>query len=146
MAANPVVGTWHLVEFVVRDMEGTTTYPFGREVTGILTYTADGFMAVQFGRAIRDPLVGSDWWAATAEAIGEVARDYFAYSGTYTYHAGEVVHQIMVSLMPNWVGGTQVRQVQLEGDQLILATPPTPVGGRQQVATLVWHRVSSAER
>ena len=43
--------------------------------------------------------------------------------------------------MPNWIGRDLARVATFEGDRVTLSTPPTPVGGRQQIATLVWQRV-----
>lgn len=51
-----------------------------------------------------------------------------------------VVHRVKLSVMPNWIGGEQVRLVALSGDTVILSTPLMPLGGRQQTATLVWQR------
>jgi hypothetical protein len=140
MGANPLVGTWRLVSFEVRDDEGRVSYPFGREVVGFITYASDGHMAVQFGRADRTRLADADWMAATPAEIATAASDYFAYCGTYEFHDGEVVHRVELSLMPNWIGGEQMRRVTFDGDRVTLSTPPTPVGGRQQMGTLVWER------
>ncbi len=68
MAENPLVGTWRLVSFAVRDSEGAVTYPFGREVEGFITYTGDGRMAVHFGSANRTRLADPDW-VAGGEAL-----------------------------------------------------------------------------
>ena len=144
MIANPLVGTWRLVSFEVRDEDGHVTYPFGRDAVGFITYTTDGRMAVQFGRANRAHVASADWpdWVAGADAdIAVAARNYFAYCGTYELRDGTVVHRVELSLMPNWIGGEQVRVVALNGDTVTLATPPTLVGGQQQVGTLVWQRV-----
>ena len=140
MTMNPLVGTWRLLSFEVRDERGAISFPFGRDVLGYITYTADGHMAVQFGRKDRPRLSNDDWWAAASAEIAAAARDYFAYSGTYEYRDGEVVHRIELSLMPNWMGGTQLRLVKLDRDTVILSTHPFAVNGRQQVATLVWER------
>ncbi len=140
MSANPLIGTWRLVSFVVRDEGGGITHPFGRDAVGFITYTADGHMAVQFGRADRARLAGGDWVGATPAEVAAAARDYFAYCGSYEVRDGEVVHRVELSLMPNWIGAEQVRIVAFDGDTVTLATPPMPVGGRQQVATLVWQR------
>lgn len=67
-------------------------------------------------------------------------RDYFAYCGTYELRNGGVVHRVELSLMPNWIGGELVRLVAFDGERVTLSTPPTPVAGRQQIATLVWER------
>jgi hypothetical protein len=52
-----------------------------------------------------------------------------------------VVHHVEQSLMPNWIGAEQVRLAMLDGSRVTLSTPLLPVGGRQQIATLVWQRV-----
>jgi hypothetical protein len=50
---NPLVGTWRLVSFEVRDEDGRITHPLGEDAVGFITYAPDGHMAVQFGRADR---------------------------------------------------------------------------------------------
>lgn len=141
MNANPLVGTWRLVSFELRDEEGRVTYPFGRDAVGFITYTADGRMAVQLGRADRARLAIGDWLVATSVDIAAAARDYIAYCGSYELHDGAVVHRVELSLLPNWIGGEQVRMVAFDGERVTLATPPTPVGGQEQIATLVWERI-----
>lgn len=141
MASNPLIGTWRLVSVAVQDEDGQITYPFGQDAIGFITYTGDGHMAVQFGRADRPSLDSGDWLAAAATEIAAVARGYFAYCGTYELRAGEVVHHVDQSLMPNWIGGEQVRRVTFDGDTITLSTPPGQYGGRQQIVTLTWQRV-----
>ncbi len=141
MSEQPLVGTWRLVSFEVRDESGRVTHPFGQDAVGFITYTADGHMAVQFGRADRAPLTAGDWMGGAAAEIATAARDYFAYCGTYEHRDGVVVHHVEQSLMPNWVGAEQVRLATLDGSRVTLSTPLLPVGGQQQVATLVWQRV-----
>ncbi len=140
MSENPLIGTWRLVSFEVRDEGGRITYPFGRDAVGFITYTGDGHMAVQFGRADRARLAAGDWVGATPAEIETAAREYFAYCGTYELRDGEVAHRVELSLMPNWIGGEQVRLVAFDEDTVTLATPPVPVGGHMQIATLVWQR------
>jgi hypothetical protein len=141
MTANPLVGTWRLVSVENRDSEGSVTYPFGRNPVGFITYTADGRMAVQFGRADRPRLTVADWLAASDTEIAAAARHYFAYCGTYELRDTTVVQRLDLSLIPNWMGGEQVRLVALNEDTLTLSTPPRLIGGRQQVASLKWERV-----
>jgi Lipocalin-like domain len=137
---DPLVGTWRLVSFEVRDEDGRVTQPLGRDAVGFVTYAPDGHMAVQFGRADRACLAVGDWAGATPAEIAAAARDYFAYCGTYELRDGEVVHRVELSLMPNWIGRELVRLVAFDGERVRLSTPPTEVGGRQQIATLVWER------
>ena len=53
MTEHPLVGTWRLVSYEERDEDGGITHPLGRDPVGFLTYTADGYMAGQLGRADR---------------------------------------------------------------------------------------------
>src|SRR5829696_4006615 len=92
------------------------------------------------GREPRSPRC-PDWLGGADAEIAAAARDYFAYCGTYEFHDDTVVHRVEVSLIPNWMGGEQVRHVVLDGDTITLSTPPGPIGGRQQAASLVWQRV-----
>jgi Lipocalin-like domain len=141
MDKHALHGTWRLVSFHVQDEDGRTSYPFGGDAVGFLTYTADGHMAVQFGRADRARLPAGDWVAAPSTEIAATARDYFAYCGTYELRDETVVHQVELSLMPNWIGAEQVRLVAFDGETVTLTPPPLSVGGQQQIATLVWRRV-----
>jgi hypothetical protein len=141
MAAHPIVGTRRLQSFEVRDDEGAISYPMGPNAEGFLTYSADGHMAVQWGSANRPPLANPDWWTATDAEISAAARGFLAYCGTYEISDGSVAHRIELCLMPNRIGEVFVRTVAFEENTVTLSTPPTPVGGRLQIATLVWRRV-----
>jgi hypothetical protein len=141
MSNQTLVGTWQLVSFTYRDAEGRTTYPIGEAPVGFLTYTAGGHMTVQMGHAVRPSLTTEDWENAPDAEIAAAARGYFAYCGPYELRAGEVVHRVAYCLMPNWMGGEQVRAVTLVGDTLTLSTPPGPFGGGRQTAAAVWRRM-----
>lgn len=134
-------GTWRLVSFTVQDADGRVTHPFGSDAEGFIAYSANGRMAVQFGAANRPRLPDPDWIAGADVDIAAAARDYFAYCGTYEVQDDTVIHRVALSLMPNWIGGEQVRLVESNGDTITLSTPPTAIDGRQQTATLVWRRV-----
>lgn len=142
---SPLIGTWHLESFEMRDEEGHVAYPFGRESIGFITYTSDGRMSVQFGSAHRSDLRYDDWLGATTAEIDASARAYFAYCGTYEVRGNEVIHRIQASLIPNWIGGEQLRFWSLDGDTLTIKTPPLRLDGRPQVSILVWKRVETGD-
>ena len=54
---------------------------------------------------------------------------------------GIVVHHPEISLNPDWSGVDQVRYFDLQGDRLILKTPPMLQDGVERVATLVGERL-----
>jgi hypothetical protein len=141
MAANPVLGTWRLLSLEVFDDDGNVSFPLGQHVEGYITYDSDGRMSVQFGKANRPRLAVPDWLIAADAEISAAARGFFAYCGSYELQKGSVSHRIDFSLIPNWIGEVFVRSVEFGEDTITLSTPPTPVEGRMQVATLVWQRV-----
>lgn len=107
----------------------------------VITYTADGRMFMQFGRAEPPRLVAGDWLGAMPEEIVAAASDFYSYCGTYDYLDGGVLHHIKVSLMSNWIGGAQRRFVRFDSDGLTLSTPPIQFAGWQQIVTIVWQVV-----
>ena len=53
-----------------------------------------------------------------------------------------MIHEMQVSLFPNWLGQRQVRLAQIDGDLLRLATAaPMTFAGTRKIAILVWRRV-----
>lgn len=140
MTGDSLVGTWRLVSYEIRDEDSTTTRPFGPDPVGLLTYTADGFMTGQLGRANRARVSIDDWETAPDAEIAAAARDYFAYYGTYEYRGDTVIHRVEMCLMPNWIGGEQVRFVALDRNRLTLSAPFTANNGRHHTASLVWSR------
>jgi Lipocalin-like domain len=141
LTANPLVGTWRLVSYIARDEDGGVTYPVGEDAVGFIIYTDDGYMAVQFGGRDRPRLSIPDFKAVEDSEVATSVRDFIAYAGAYEIRDGTTVHHLELSLMPNWIGQDFVRAFDLEGDCIILSTPPVLIDGRKQVGTLTWRRV-----
>jgi hypothetical protein len=140
--AARLVGHWSLVSFEAVSGEHTE-YPFGPGAVGQITYDAAGHMAVQIMKAGRPLFASADQGAGTAEEVSAAFTGYVAYYGTYSVdqRAGVVTHHLSASMFPNWVGSEQRRELLLEGDRLILSTPPTLFQGTQRVFRLVWKRL-----
>ena len=139
-SVSPLVGSWRLRSFELRDEQGVVSRPWGDDVTGINTYTADGFLSEQFGSAHRPPLAQDDWVSASPEEIDLAARHYFAYAGAYELDGQTVIYHLTESLMPNWIGKTERRFWSVTGDTLTITTPPLLVGGKTQISILTWKR------
>lgn len=137
---SPLIGSWRLISFELHDEDGTVSRPWGDDVTGINTYTADGYLSEQFGSAHRPALTHDDWVSATPEEIDRAARHYFAYAGTYELDGQTITYHLEESLMPNWIGKTERRFWSVTGDTLTITTPPLLVAGKMQVSTLIWRR------
>lgn len=132
-------GTWRLMSWRRVAHDGGVTYPFGDDATGILMYGSDGRMAVQMTAARRPGVPTSDPLGGDADARAAAYSTCLAYFGSYEVRGDSVVHRIDASLYPNWSGAEQVRSVELDGDRLVLRTPPAAV-----VNEMAWMRESAA--
>lgn len=143
MSTNPFFGTWQLVSAETRTASGEVSYPFGRNARGYLIYGQDGYMAVAIMGADRIKFTTADVRGGTSEEKLTAFDTYLSYCGTYKVRGDKVVHQIELSLFPNWSGTEQERFFELTGDQLILRTAPMALEGTQRTAQLIWHRASA---
>lgn len=109
---------------------------------GRLTYTADSHMWATLMRRDRTLITAATLAGATAIDRAAAAAGYLNYTGTYTELDGRVVHHVELSLMPNWVGGDQERNIGWEDEDLVLSTDPE-IGrsGEQIVNFLRWRRI-----
>jgi Lipocalin-like domain len=138
--AAAVVGAWRLVRWEVRREDGAVTSPFGPGARGYLLYTEQGVMSATLSAADRPPFASDDPLAATDAEGARASRTYSAYCGHYEVRGDTVVHHVELCSYPNWVGTDLERRLELEGDRLILSTPPVVRGGIRQTSRLVWER------
>jgi hypothetical protein len=135
-------GTWRLVSFVGKVVAtGETREFFGKSPQGLITYGQDGRMQVLIINSKR-PKPTSQAGMTDQDRI-ELFNSTIAYGGTYIYDGKAVKHKIDISWNEMWTGTVQVRQVEFNGNRLILSTAPTPsvVDGKPVTATLTWERV-----
>ena len=64
-----------------------------------------------------------------------------ACAGGYSFAGDKVVHHVEASWMRNGLGTDLVRSVKLQGNRLILRTPPNLVAGAQTTTEMVWERL-----
>ena len=128
-----LVGCWRLVGYSVTTVQtGETEHPLGNNPVGTILYTPDGYMSAQMAR----PGVHREDEQPDAY--------YIAYSGPFDVdeRAGTVAHQVQVSVIPSWLGTTQLRRVQFrEPDTLVLSTAePRLRDGVMGNSTISWSR------
>jgi hypothetical protein len=147
LAPAAIAGVWRLVAWHLVAPDGTTVDAFGPHPKGLLTYTSDGFMSVVISRAGR-PTLPDDPAARSSDEKAAAFDGAHAYAGSYTLGHGEIIHHVRVSTIPNYEGVDQHRRLVLDGDTLVLSTPPgqaahlTP--GSQVYGRLTWRRISAA--
>jgi hypothetical protein len=113
---------------------------------GYVVYTADGRMITTISRAHRAP-IGGDLLSASPRGRAEAAASFVAYSGTFRLEGDEVVHDVEMSLFPDWVGTRQRRHVSLtdDGATLTLSSIPPTAGGPSVCRRLIWERVMGSD-
>jgi hypothetical protein len=140
MTSNPLIGTWRLLSWENRSVDGQISYPLGKDAVGYIMYNPDGYMFVAIMRPNRLKFVAGDLLSGSTEEKAQAASTYVSYCGRYKFRGDTVVHHVELSLYPNWVGVEQERLVELTGNRLTLSTRPILLGGIQQTAHLVWER------
>ena len=144
LLADDLVGTWRLLEWRAEADDGTSTRPFGDRPLGYVVYTADGHMITTISVPDRAP-IGEELLAAPPDARAAAFETFAAYSGTFHVDGGEVVHEVEMSLYPDWIGSAQRRRVDLDATRtrLTLMSDPVTSAGRAIRNCLDWERVEA---
>lgn len=120
MSPPNVVGTWHLLDFVVTASDGRAPRrPMGEDPHGLIIYGADGWMSAVLSRRDRASLgKGSMERAhrAPSASRAEAFNSYLSYAGRWRLDGAEVVHTLVMSMIPDIVGTEQRRTVDLQPD------------------------------
>jgi hypothetical protein len=133
---NPLIGTWKFVADQQVDESGKVVQE-DKDVDGLLIYTNEGLMSVQFyWRGKRQPMMndsimnrdgisyglglGKNTW--TTDDAKMLIDTYDAYFGKYDVDVknSTVTHVIFANLRPEKSGTTYKRTYKVEGDNLYL--------------------------
>lgn len=141
LEAQQLIGAWELESWLIRrDGSDAVTEPFGSGPSGLIVYSADGWMSACIARAARESLPSDQpFRRVDAKLLADAYISYFHYAGRFRIEGSEVVHSVTSSLNPNFVGSEQRRAAQLKGNQLILSGVDE-AGGQQRRHTLHWFR------
>jgi hypothetical protein len=139
--SKSLVGTWRVTSYSRLMLEtNEVSRPMGENPTGYIQYSPGGHMIV-FLSAGEMPKASPPFNDADQAAI--YSKIFGAYAGTYSVDGNKVTHHIVASWRPDWVGGDQIRFVELNGDKLTIKTAPlvSSLTGKQIVSTLTFERV-----
>jgi lipocalin-like protein len=142
---DAVLGAWELVSYTIEDSpSGDTTYPLGPHPVGLIMYTGDGYMSAQLMRPDRPAFDAPEPSGGTQAQNAAAVAGYLAYSGPFQVDESTETlrHEVRVSLLPNWLGTTQVRNSHLEGDTLTLSGTNRYPNGAASTHTLLWKRAA----
>ena len=138
---SKVVGTWRLVSWVYENEQGEVVHYFGEGATGILMYDDKGNMNAQLMKAERPVFTSGAISAGSQTETYEAFMSYLAYYGKYYEpEPGVIIHLVEGSLFPNWLGDKQKRYARIDGDFLIISTPPIAAKDREITFYITWKR------
>ena len=150
MEAKDLIGSFELVSWYA----GDGTMPFGADAVGFLHYGADGMMSADLmrndraaigleARKLREArrVLVRPWLIPfhfeVLKGFGRyvnASANYVGYAGTYEVRGNQLIHDVKLSLVPDWVGTKLVREASIDGGLLILKTPEGDV--------LTWRRLA----
>ncbi len=143
LTAEAFVGAWRLIGVEYRHANGQVVPLYGQDPQGLLVYAPSGHMAAQVMHPRRPATPASRDDPGALAAYHAIVAGYAAYFGTYTVdaEAGIVLHRVLGSLLPQWVGSLQVRHFEFAGQRLTLRLPAEQLGSGLRSGELVWERV-----
>lgn len=120
---NPIVGTWHLIEFINLDtLTGKWNYPYGKNPKGYFTYTKSNIVNLNISTDAPLKISEEDSKKQMVNLYNYVMNVAFGYFGTYTLDAEKsiVTHHVKGGGLPWYIDTDQPRQFQMKGDTLII--------------------------
>jgi hypothetical protein len=144
MARDQFIGVWKLASFEFRLADGIVIHPMGSGVVGALLYDPSGYMALQLMEPDRPKFESGDWLRGTDEEIKAAFEGCMAYYGTFEIDEPKsiIIHHVLGSTFPNWVGVDREQFYELSHDRLTLTTLPMSLAGEQAVGVLIFQRAN----
>lgn len=132
MSLDRLAGAWRLRTFEFTDAQGKLFRPLGERPQGALVVSRGGHAVLTFSAPDRAKFAADDLFAGTGEEWAAAAAGYVSFGGPCEVTATSLAVRVEYSLFPNWVGGTQVRLYEIEGNRLTLRTPGARLFGGAQ--------------
>lgn len=138
-----LVGAWQLRRWFITYEDGSVTEPLGTDATGLLVYTADGWMCAAMNAAGRPRLSRGNPRAAPASERAAAFDTHFGYCCRWRVVGQSVEHHVTLSHNPGLVGTVQTRRIQMRGRTLTLSAHEAVPGG-VRVHRLQWRPAGAA--
>lgn len=127
-----IIGAWTLEGSYVERDDGTRQSTWGDDATGLIIYSADGYMTAITRRGDRTLPDVPD-----AEAKAAAFDSYLNYGGRWTLSGNTVTHHIEHAADPRWVGVSRDRTIEYQGDRMVFSGL---AGDGKTNAVIVWRR------
>lgn len=136
------IGEWSLVSMTNESSDGVISYPNGKNVKGLLIYSDHNTISAQLGNSERNKFQSNDFRFGKDDEIKLAFNSYISYFGTYEINTEKhfVIHNIEMSLFPNWIGTKVKRYFEFNGECLVLRATPILENEIEVTPTLRWKR------
>lgn len=141
-AAQILVGSWRLDSSEGHKSDGSIVYDQGETPAGRVMFDAGGRLSIHLTNPNRRNFESGDFLRPTPDECTEAFKSYFGYFGSYSVDedAGVITFHVEGAAYPNYVGTDQQRFYKIEGNRLILRTPPERAGGADVTYYVTWER------
>ncbi|MBL8382982.1 MAG: lipocalin-like domain-containing protein [Burkholderiales bacterium] len=142
---SPLIGAWHLVRWETTYGDGRPAhYALGKDATGLIAYTPDGWMNASMARAGRAPLSSESARTAPEKERLAAFDSFFSYGGRYRIEGDHVIHSVTIAHNPNMVGTEQRRLMTFGADGTLTLSAEDTVPGSTVTRhhRLIWKRGS----
>lgn len=142
LLADRIIGSWRLTSREDRTSAGELRVEpgLGADPIALLIYDRGGNFAAQFMKRDRTGFIAAGPASNNSTAVG----GYDAYFGKYKVNeaSGAVTQTLEASLSPGNVGMVVTRELQVEGDVLIIRLQTNALDGTPVQRTLRWLRAA----
>lgn len=142
MDRETVKGRWNILVWEQLYDDGRVVLPMGTQLEGFIEYSDFGMFCVINEKDREAFSTGGQWNAEEGEKAAAYSS-YLTYAGDFEVEGDTITHNVRHSIFPNWVGGSQHRTAQLEGDVLSLTARLEEGTPEARTACLKWTRVAS---
>lgn len=143
MSTAPFAGAWNLVSSEMQTAGGEVLYPLGKDCAGRIIFDAHGNFSAQLMKPGRPPFASGDIVRGTDEEIRAAYSGYVAFWSKIVVDeaAKTLTYEVEGSLFPNWIGHSNLRHYEFEGNRLIFKTPPFLMAEKEVTGVLIWERI-----
>jgi len=130
ITAKDIIGTWLLVDRGASEAQQAAVLErYGEHSEGVAVLSPEGWLVATLGRGDRARLPGDPAWHADAPDAARLAAfdSFVSYAGRFRVEDGRLITRVAFALNPSWVGGEQVRDVELR-----------PAGTLRLIVTRTW--------
>lgn len=148
VTADDILGSWIMVDRGTDSAEdqAQAAARYGGDPQGFMIFAPDGRMNAIVCWGGRPPLAGDPAWHADAPDADKIRAfdTYLSYGGEWRVANGTLTTKVRYALNPGWVGGDQVRRLEMEADgHLILKLSRAWPDGRVMNGWVRWRRAST---